>query len=110
MYNIQKEHDGDLYSINMSADKRSWSQLPENGYKSYVIYFENELLPAITSDLQRSGKVFCGINKLFYNAVSLLDNLNKKMNENGYTTIVSFQGDHRLTPQLSIMIIDGVFS
>lgn len=107
-YNAQRkpQNNGDLYAI-MTTYK--WVGLDPNDIKSYIVNFQKNIMEIVTSDNQRVGRKYGYMDKKSFEAIRITDHLKNKIENMGYTLLVSFEKESRQTFDFSIMILDGVF-
>lgn len=116
-YNVQKEHDGDLYSVGNSErgfDKIksdiilnvSKEKLREQGYvRAYILRFK-ETYEIVTADMQRGDnkRVFGIPTEKTYEFMEISREVQDKIEALGYTYLLSMRDS-----EYDIMIIDGKY-
>jgi hypothetical protein len=116
-YNVQKEHEGNLYSVgnsergfgkenNFDYDTTSKEQLREQGYvRAYILRFK-ETYEIVTADMQRGDnkRVFGIPTEKTYEFMEISREVQDKIEALGYTYLLSMRDS-----EYDIMIIDGKF-
>lgn len=116
-YNVQKEHEGDLYSVgnsergfgkenNFDYATTSKEQLREQGYvRAYILRFK-ETYEIVTADMQRGDnkRVFGIPTEKTYEFMEISREVQDKIEALGYTYLLSMRDS-----EYDIMIIDGKY-